>query len=65
MQNDEISAWYDLNKCQEAMRSPAEVFYYAVYATSAEERRHWVNEYIKLQVGHDKQRNDTKSSPQK
>jgi hypothetical protein len=57
-----VSAWYDIDKQREVLQSPSEVFYYAVYASCAEERRHWINEYIRLQVGHDKQRSDTESS---
>ncbi len=48
-----VSAWYDENLRDRALKSVTEVYYYMVHATMLEERRHWAVEYTKMLVGNE------------
>jgi|HubBroStandDraft_6_1064221.scaffolds.fasta_scaffold1518992_2 hypothetical protein len=43
----EITAWYNDSIREDALNSINEIYYYMVYATKLEERRHWAVEYTK------------------
>lgn len=45
---NEITAWYDLEKRAKVLQDQAEVHFYAIHATHAIERMHWINELLKL-----------------
>ena len=45
--SSQITAWTDPKKKAEVLQSYELVWYYAVNATDASERRYWINELIK------------------